>query len=140
MNEIRSSRSSAREVVYKFLFARLFNGDTDGKFLSALSLEYKLNDNDALFAKKLASTVIENYEEFTNEIIDLSKIYSFDRIYSTGKCALFIGMAELKFFDDVPTAVAIDQAVSLVKKYSTESSLSFINGVLASYAKKVKGE
>ncbi len=138
-NTIKSSRALAREVVYKFLFAKLFNDEVDNKFLNSLCVEYKLNENDTSFAKKLATTVVNNLPEITDEISKLSHDYSYDRIYSTGKCALFIGMTELKYFDDIPPAASIDQAVNLASKFSTETSLSFINGILAAYNKKLQG-
>ena len=46
-------------------------------------------------------------------------------------------MAEIKYFEDIDAAVSIDEAVRLVKKYSTESSLGFVNGILAEFTKRI---
>ena len=42
-----------------------------------------------------------------------------------------MALAEIRYFDDVPDVVAVDEAVGLAKKYSTEKSVGFVNGVLA---------
>ena len=61
-----------------------------------------------------------------------------ERIFNADKCAIIIGMAELENFD-TPYIVAIDQAVGLSNKYSTEKSANFVNGILASYYNRIKG-
>ena len=66
------------------------------------------------------------------------KGYKFERLYSTDKCALTIAVCEIKYFEDIPNVVSIDEALSLVRKYSTEESLSFVNGILASLKKSLE--
>ena len=44
-----------------------------------------------------------------------------------------MAMAEMKYIDDVPAVVSIDEAVGLARKYSTEKSVGYVNGVLGSY-------
>ena len=50
-----------------------------------------------------------------------------------------LAIAEMYYFDDIPPVVSIDEALSLVRKFSTEDSLKFVNGVLAA-CKKEKDE
>ena len=51
---------------------------------------------------------------------------------------MYIAVAELKYFADVPNVVAIDEALSLVRKYSTDESLNYVNGILASLKKDLE--
>ena len=73
--------------------------------------------------------------EIISEIEKFSIGYKIDRIFSTDKCALLIGIAELNYFKDIPQIVVIDEAVKLARKYSTEKSVNFVNGILAKYIK-----
>lgn len=133
-------RSAAREAVYKFLFAKLFNDEIVDKFFDGLLNVPEINQDDGEFARRLKTVIDERYGEISDTIAKFSKEYSFNRIFSTDKCALFIGIAEMKYFDDVPNAVAIDETMKLVSKYSTERSLSFVNGILASVEKECNNE
>ena len=53
--------------------------------------------------------------------------------------ALYIAVAEIKYFDDIPPVVSIDEALYLVRKYSADESLNFVNGVLAALKKDMEG-
>jgi transcription antitermination factor NusB len=54
------------------------------------------------------------------------------------KNILRMGICELLYLDDIPVKVSIDEAIELAKKYSSEDSGSFVNGVLDAIAKKIK--
>ena len=73
-------------------------------------------------------------------ISELALNYHADRLFRADKCALLIAMTEMKYFDDIPLVVSIDQAVSLVSRYSTEKSLSFVNGILAEYKMRLEAK
>ena len=123
-------RRQSREMVFKYIFSKLFNCENEGLF-DVLSFE--LNDNDKAFAKDLLA-VVEKDKDKNLKIIEEYLIgFKLDRISKVDKCALLIGMAELDNFIETPTAVVIDEAVSLCAKYSTEKSTDFVNGVLARY-------
>ena len=51
---------------------------------------------------------------------------------------MYIAVAELKYFSDIPPVVSIDEAISLVRKYSTEESMNFVNGILAAVKKDME--
>ncbi len=127
-------RTLARENVYKYLFARLFNPSDEGLF-AVLCKE--LNEEDKSFAQKLLDCVLDGENEYLSKISKLSVGYKLERVYAADKCSLLIGMAELDKFD-TPIAVAIDEAVKLSAKYSTENSTDFVNGILSEFAKKVR--
>lgn len=126
-------RKDAREAVYKIIYAYNFTDEFDSELMETLFSESNLNDQDRAFAVRLLDTVKENYSSLTDIISDLAVNYMLERVYPTDKCALLIGLAEMTYFDDVPNIVAIDEALALCKKYSTEKSLSFVNGIFAKY-------
>ena len=128
-------RRDSREAVYKILYADLFY-ENDDTFEKETMEESSLSKDDEEFANALLSAIKEHKSELEEIIGKHARGYSFERIFSTDKCALYIAVAEIKYFDDIPTVVSIDEALSLVRKYSTEESLNFVNGILASVKKE----
>ena len=131
-------RRDAREAVFSLLFKDLFNEETDLNFKKKIYSEFKLNEADSAFADLLYNAVKENEETLLESIETLSKGFKLNRIFNTDKCALLIGMCEMTYFPEVPKIVAIDEAVAISKKYSTEKSQQFINGILAEYKKRLE--
>ena len=52
------------------------------------------------------------------------------RIYPADRAALLLALAEIRYLDDVPPVVSVSEATALARKYSTERSADFVNGVL----------
>ena len=127
-------RSVAREVVLQYLFSKLFNQNDEGLF-NALLQRDNLTEDDKKFANELLEKALNNKDRYLKEINDKAIGFKIDRIFNTDKICLIIGMTELEYFTDTPTAVVIDQAVNLAFKFSTEKSTDFVNGILASFAK-----
>ncbi len=122
-------RSEAREVALKVLFAEQFGSDDLEGLKNALTKNLKAED--ASFAEDLLSAVREHRNELLKEIDDHIFNFKENRLYREDKCILLIAMAEIKYFDEIPPVVSVDEAVNLATKYSTERSPDFINGLLA---------
>ena len=127
-------RSLAREVVFKYLFSRLFNQNDEGLF-DVLIVSEGLKKEDAAFADALLKAVDLKYDFYLTEIERLSVGFKLSRVFNADKCAILIGMAELDAFNETPVPVAINEAVNLAAKYSTEKSADFVNGLLAAYSR-----
>lgn len=80
---------------------------------------------------KIAENFKAHHEEIDNQIKEFSKGWDFDRLIKVDKDIMRIAITELMFIEEVPHKVVVDEALELAKKYSTEDSSSFINGVLA---------
>ncbi len=85
--------------------------------------------------KNYAIQIVEAYQKNHEEIDSLIKQYStgwdFDRLVKMDKDILRIAISEMLYIKETPMKVVVDEALELAKKYSTEDSASFINGVLA---------
>lgn len=85
--------------------------------------------------KRYAIQIAEAYQQNHQEIDDMIKEYSngwdFDRLVKMDKDILRIAISELLYIKEAPMKVIVDEALELAKKYSTEDSASFINGILA---------
>lgn len=130
-------RRDSREAVYKILYAENFNDSArlDDDFVSEVYTELKLSKSDAVFADELLSAINEHKSEIEEIIGKYAKGYSVERLYSTDKCALILAIAEMTYLKNIPQVVTIDEALFLVRKFSTDESLNFVNGILAAYKK-----
>ncbi len=126
-------RTYARECVFKYIFARLFNPSDEGLFAVLCK---DLNEEDKIFAENLLKAVDNGQEKYLTAIEKLSVGFNLERLHRADKCALLLGMAELDNFKDTPIAVVINETVNIVAKYSTENSTNFVNGILAEFVKE----
>ena len=124
-------RRDCRETAFKIIFAELFGEKSEVQ--DELYGYEKLNKDDKEYTDKLIKQVKDNYEYLTQEIEKLSLNFRFDRIFAVDKAILILAMAEMKFIEDVPSVVSIKEAIELVKKYSQEDNVVFVNGILAKF-------
>jgi len=83
------------------------------------------------YAIQIAQSFQQHHEEIDSLISKYSDGWDFDRLVKMDKDILRIAISELLYIKETPMKVVVDEAVELAKKYSTEDSSSFINGVLA---------
>lgn len=82
------------------------------------------------FSRQLVLGVTENREELDRLIRGSSKHWRLERMSRVDRTILRLGVFEILFMKDIPPKVSIDEAVDLGKKYGTEDSGAFINGIL----------
>ena len=124
------SRKSARENAFRLVYEFVETGERNDFTRELLSVNE--TEEDVLFTSEIYDTVIAEYEFLKSVISRFSHDFAFDRIYKTDLSALLISASELLFRDDVPEKVSVHEAVELSRKYSTDKSTAFINGILAS--------
>lgn len=88
-----------------------------------------------LYAREIVDGVVDHRAEIDEQIVSYSKGWAIDRMPSVDRALLRMAIWEILFNDEVPVAVAIDEAVELAKEYSTDDSGSFVHGVLARIAR-----
>lgn len=129
-------RNAAREAALNIIFAQQFNTDYIDSLKKKIYKQFALNDEDILFAAGLVATVEEHRAELIAGIEEACHHYLENRINPTDKSILLIAMAEIKYFDDIPPVVSVSEAAGLARKYSTETSADFVNGVLSGVINK----
>lgn len=130
-------RNSAREAALNIIFAQQFNTDCLDSLKKKIYKQFGLEkDEDLLFAADLVATVEEHRAELIAGIEEACHHYRENRINPTDKSILLIAMAEIKYFDDIPPIVSVSEATGLARKYSTETSADFVNGVLSGVINK----
>ena len=129
-------RNAAREAALNIVFAKQFNTDYIDTLKKKIYKQFALEGDDLLFAADLVATVEEHYDELICGIEEACHHYRADRINPTDKSILLIAMAEIKYFNDIPPVVSVSEATGLARKYSTDTSADFVNGVLAGVINK----
>lgn len=133
------SRRSAREVVFKLVFEFSFLKERNEKSLELFLADAKLTEDDRDYIVNTYRGIAENYDRLLAVISDCTEGYVVERIYRPDLAALILAAFELIYLPEVPSSVAISEAVELVKRYSSEKSNKFVNGVLASVLKATRG-
>ena len=131
------SKRRGREFAMQLLYAVEV-----GKEAFAVAVKGMSNDPDLLADAKeygtlLARKVLENQEEINTRIQEASSHWDLERIAVIDRIVIACGAAELMYFPDIPTGVAINEAVDIAKKFSTGESSRFVNGVLDAIAKSI---
>lgn len=83
------------------------------------------------YAIQIAEAFQKNHEEIDEIIKKYSTGWDFERLVKMDKDILRIALSELLYIKETPMKVVVDEALELAKKYSTDDSSSFVNGVLA---------
>ena len=121
-------RSETRAYAFKVIFSSLFEDNNETK--NAIMLESGLNANDTDFATTLIEAFETNKIAIENTIKNIVVGYEFDRIYNVDLALISLAVAEIQYVN-TPKAVVINEVLEIAKKFSTENSQKFINGVLA---------
>ncbi|KAA9151459.1 transcription antitermination factor NusB [Microbacterium lushaniae] len=129
---------SARTKARKRALDILFSADVRGEDISTvLAAEAKRAANEParesswLYAREIVDGVIDNHDDIDEQITTFAKDWSLARMPAVDRALLRIGTWEILYNDEVPVAVAIDEAVELAKEFSTDDSGAFVHGVLA---------
>ena len=92
------------------------------------------------FSRQLVLGIWEHREELDKLISQSSKNWRLERMSHADRNILRVGVFELLFMNDIPPKVSIDEAVELGKKFGTEESGAFINGILDNIYNQLKRE
>ena len=92
------------------------------------------------FSRRLVVGIWENREAIDKLITQSSKNWRLERMSLADRNILRVGVYEILYMNDIPPKVSIDEAVELGKKFGTEESGAFINGILDSIYNKLKQE
>lgn len=130
-------RRRIREKALQVLYAFEMNNDELQKHINEIF--HDVNDeSDREFGSKLIFRVVANRAKFDSLIEDKTSNWEMDRIALIDKILLRMGICELMFFDDIPPKVTINEVIEISKKFSTEGSSKFLNGVLDSILVELK--
>ena len=131
------SRIETRESVVIFIYQATFKDISyEEQFDQYIALNEELTE-DIEYFKTVTRGVLEKKKELDEKISGFLKKWTINRLPRMDVAILETACYEILYVDDVPTSVAINEAVKLSKKYGTPDSSSYVNGVLSSFEKSL---
>lgn len=121
-------RNDSRENAFKLIFESLFH-QFDLTLSNENLIELKKED-DKTFFEQIMSFFEENKDALKTDIEKHLKNFDYSRVFKVDLALIYLALTEIKFCE-TPKAVAINEALELAKKYSTEKSSKFINGIVS---------
>lgn len=146
------TRGNARELAVHLIYGREFTGEEPEQVVSTrLDKEYysKLSEENDVYSDRpsrqqlryidsVVSGVANRTEDLNGEIQKYSIGWDVSRISRLTRCVLQLAIYEILYVQDVPTGVAISEAVRLAKKYDGDDTGAFVNGILGSFARALE--
>lgn len=145
------TRGNARELAVHLIYGREFTGEEPEQVVSLrLDREYyeKLKSENEVYAERpsrnqlryidtVVAGVANREEDLNAQISKFSIGWDVSRISRLTRCILQLAIYEILYVEDVPTGVAVSEAVRLAKKYDGDDTGAFVNGILGSFARSL---
>jgi len=131
------SRIETREHAMEFLFQTGFRTDPVSEQIELFKEAYPQVAEDEAYFLDIVYGVINNRDELDEKFVPFLKRWKLERLPQTDRIILEIAVYEILNVDEIPDSVSINEAVKLAKKFGTDSSSSYINGVLSSFVKSI---
>ncbi len=123
------NRTKAREYAFVLLFEYKFQPDEISSILSDFVVEFNPGAQQEYIERVVKGTV-EHIDEIDEIIGNVSTDWKVERISCVSLAILRLAVFEIKFCDDIPSVVSVNEAVGLAKKYEGEEAAPFVNGIL----------
>jgi len=132
-NKTELTRREAREQAFALVFEKSFHDCGFDEIIDNATYASEIVVDD--FARKEAEGVCANLSDIDEAISANLRGWTISRISRVALSILRLAVYEIKYSEEVPTSVAINEAVELAKKFGSDDDASYINGVLGSVAK-----
>lgn len=132
------SRHLSRDLAFKILFQADVGRNPWQQVLTYTCNEYKLPESSKVFLEQLVKGTIHHLKEIDAEIMKYSEDWKLERMANTDRNILRMAVCEIKYLDDIPAGVTVNEAVELAKKYGDEESGKFVNGILGNLVRNME--
>lgn len=130
-------RRELREQIFKLLFRIEFNEKDEMLEQEELFFQEEENaasEKDEQYILKKYQDIVSKVDVIDEMINETAKGWETSRMGKVDLTLIRLAVYEIKYDDEIPTGVAINEAVELAKKFGQDNSPSFINGILAKFA------
>ena len=127
------TRKQAREEAFILIFEKQFSPDSLEDILECAEEARDMKPDE--YVRRVFFGVYDNLDALDGEISERAVGWSLKRMSKTAIAVLRLALYEIRYMDDIPVSVSINEAVELCKKYATKEDASFVNGILASAVK-----
>jgi len=130
----RDERQKAVELLYEMVVQK----EDETSYINEYFDKYELDKENLQFAKRILETYFDNKEEVNAAISQNLQKWKMERLGKIDLSIIRAATTEMLYFDDVPEAVSINEAVELAKLFSEEKAFKFINKVLRNIFESTK--
>jgi len=130
------ARRKARELALQMLFQRDMAGNDPQSIIDTFEDLQRVRANVRDFAEKIFLGTVENIEEIDAVISAQADNWRLERMAAVDRNIIRMSIYELKHVEGTPKLVIIDEAIEIAKKFGTEKSSQFINGILDGILKR----
>jgi transcription antitermination protein NusB len=123
-------RRFSRELALKFLYQFEFNKADFDDQMTSFSARLSCKEEVKTFLEELVTKVLNHLDEIDDILKKYSEHWALDRMTVIDRNILRLGVCELFYSQTIPPKVVINEAVEIAKKYGSEESPDFINGIL----------
>lgn len=134
MATVSEKRRKSREQAFIILFEKSFNQDMTVEEIMDIAVEAEVIEKDK-FTESLVKAACDNMEEIDSLIEKNLKGWTMSRISKVSLALIRMAVGEIKYLDDIPTGVSINEAVEICKIYGSDEDKSFVNGILGSVSR-----
>lgn len=132
-------RSEIREHIFRILFGKEFHtedelGEQADLYMELLKTEREVGEKDESYIQEKCAKIEMVIPEIDAILNEHTTGWKTNRMNKVDLTILRLAVYEMKWDEDIPVKVAINEAVELAKKYSSDEGPAFINGVLAKVA------
>ena len=132
------ARHLARELLVKALYQWQIAGHSVAEISAQFAVHEDFERSDRDFFGQLLAVTIEDVQAL-DVVIARQATRGIEQLDAVARAILLLGLAELKFRDDVPSKVVINEAVELAKRYGPAESYKFVNAVLDKSSRELRG-
>lgn len=130
-----SPRHRARELALKGIYALEGGQSSEQEIIEQVIRDDSLSEKQVQYARRLFELTVQRKDWAEDIIESLSENWDLERIAMIDRIVLKLALVEMEEMPDVPVKVVINEALELVKTFSTENSFRFVNGILDRYVK-----
>lgn len=134
------SRRTERQKAVELLYEMTMQKEDEAAFVVEYFEKYSIESEKAKYVEKLLRTYFEHKDAINTVISENIQKWKIERLGKLDASILRIATTEMLYFEDVPEAVSINEAVELAKIFSEEKGFKFVNKVLRNIFEAVKGE
>jgi N utilization substance protein B len=130
------TRRKAREAALKILFEQEYNNIDFSVLVERLEDEDRNNPDFRSFLDLLLKTYATHHKAVDHKIEEHSEHWKLSRMPTIDRNILRLGITELVYLAEIPKSVTINEYLEIAKKFGTEDSSGFVNGLLDKFEKQ----
>lgn len=138
MTNSMGNRRKGREAALQLLFLTDMSGSTSDRVVANFWDENPTDDETREFGQRLFTGTMAQLETIDETLTQFSAHWKLHRMAAVDRNVLRLAIYELVHCADIPTKVTLNEAIEIAKKFGSEESGAFVNGILDQVAKTIK--